>query len=470
MTPVRAKRNSKAPNRFSSDNSRIETSNIPGETIIDYNDNTTSTTHSLAPINRQIKLKPVMREPLKVKLPKLKRSHLKQTKEHTVKNNLNEVKIHKIKLPSLSKKSKPKTHSNKDDSHGKSKSNLQQESIADSARKLFGSDLSSLNDSRESSISFKSPTKSATTCFTANPKIDISKKVSSPKLDVSSATKSSDDYKSSCNLSSDDGEADTSAGMEIVVSHTEQPNGSGIRCPCGVDDDLGVMVECESCSTWQHGHCINVGTEAEAEAYMGYTCAFCVLPQGKSSESLRELTIGDKFQSRFKLLESMRKRSANSADNQQANICTTGTLETAAPFTPDELNMATKDLQRVLNSLRIKWRLLTSQAYEMELRIWQNPVWSDELQVKTDQDKTHYFIDRCKANLKLNIRNMVEKMEERCLLIGYAISKAKSNLLSQNVIESNKTDESKLESVRQSLDAISDGVKEFKNKLKYHSI
>lgn len=469
MTPTRAKRNSKAPNRFSSDNSRIETSNATGETIIDYNDNSTSTTHSLAPMNRTIKLKPALREPLKVKLPKLKRPPPMQSpaKDHTVKTKNAEIKVHKIKLPSLSSK-KAKHDGTNSDSQSK-KTKIPSNSIEQAPIKT--AEPSTVKDSQVIATQSKPPNQSKSSLpiatsveqSTRHP-IDAVATAIPNRLDTSTTSKSSDGdnfFLANSSLSSDEIDARGTPRMEIVVSQPDAQNSSGIRCPCGVDDDLGVMVECESCSTWQHGHCINVGTEEDA--YEGYICAFCTLPQDKARESLLQLTVDDKYSSRFKLLESLLQRKDVSSSTEKLDSCNE-TAENNAQLTLEELSQSIKDLRRVMSSLRVKWRLLTSQAYELELRIWQNPYWSDDPQSNHEQDKNFYFMDRCRINLKLNIRNMVKKMEERCQLIDYAISLAES--LENNKCNDNDNPlESKFHRLRQTLDEVTNGLNEFKNKL-----
>lgn len=514
MTSVRAKRNLKVPNRFSSDNSQIETSNANGETIIDYNDNSTSTTHNLVPINRTIKLKPVLREPLKVKLPKLKRLNNLQssTKDNPPRTNTSEIKIHKVKLPSLSSK---KSTSNSPSTSSPPSSSLEHQSSNKIDSKINKSSSSSSNktnnleslgntnvyDNNDNcqiiSTSDKKPAKSSISHANITPiansagsnsllmdtfgssllqkntksqnkqiktgqsLLEPSSKspvISRSKLDVSTSSIETNGDKTLANVSfsSDDtGDGNnTSSRMEIVVSQPDSSNNSGIRCPCGVDDDLGVMVECENCSTWQHGHCINVGTEDDA--YEGYICGFCTLPQDKARESLLQLTVGDKFQSRFKLIESFRKKTAN---NPEAANSFYDTAENNSHLNIDELFRATKDLQRVLNSLKIKWRLFVNPVYDAELRIWANSYWSEDQSADLEKDENLYYVDRYRGNLKSNIRNMLKKMDKRCQLIDYAIS-----IIEQKT--KNQTDLDILKRSKDSLGTIIQSVKEYKNKMK----
>lgn len=517
MTSVRAKRNLKVPNRFSSDNSQIETSNANGETIIDYNDNSTSTTHNLVPINRTIKLKPVLREPLKVKLPKLKRPNNLQssTKDNPLRVNTSEVKIHKVKLPSQSDKKSissisPSTSSPPSSSSSKISSQHQSSNKIDSKIKSSSSPsnnkinkLESLgninkndiadNNGQSTNTSDKKPKSSMTqannkTTGSVSMLMDTfgssllqnkiktsqnkqtkqigqsllepsskSSQVTQTKLDVSTDSNPTKNGQllANASFSSDDtGDGNNSSTrMEIVVSQPDSSNNSGIRCPCGVDDDLGVMVECESCSTWQHGHCINVGTEDDA--YEGYICGFCTLPQEKARDSLLQLTVGDKFQSRFKLLESFKKQTSS---NPEVANSFYDTVENNSHLNIDDLSQATKELQRVLNSLKIKWRLFANPVYDAELRIWANPYWSADQTGNSEKEENLYYIDRYRGNLKLNIRNMLKKMDKRCQLIDYAISNIES--------KKNQTDLDRSKRLKESLVTIVQSVKEYKNKMK----
>lgn len=463
MTPSRIKRSSKAPNRFSSDNSNLEKSNPNGESILDKNDRTSSIHGPTSVVKVNNKLKLITREPLKVKLPKLKRpSQSHPTKEHAVKSNNTEIKIHKIKLPSLSSKKLSSSGGNGHTGNKiKSTTRRPQSLINMEQNNSIHHDSHAKNTPQNKDASPIKLTKSNAGHATDQPK---SVNRPSPKptsllstLTAPSKASSEDKSSSSANTSfssSDDAE-DNNPRMEIVVTQPEQSNGSGIHCPCGVDDDLGVMVECESCSTWQHGHCINVGTEDEA--YEGYVCAFCISPADDARESLRQLTIGDKFQLRFKLLESLRKNN-DTQNNNEKNFSSGDITEVNAILTLEDLSQALKDLYRVLSSLKVKWKLLTSQEYELELRIWQNPFWSDDEQQGHDKGTSIYFLDKCKSHLKLNIRNMVQKLSERCQLIDYAITSKKS-------FEGIET-ELEMKKIKYSLEDVSSCVREFETKLR----
>lgn len=431
MTPVRAKRFSKVPNRFSSDNSRSETSNANGE-IIDFDDKSAPTTHNHVPVSKTIKLKPVMREPLKVKLPKLKRpSHHNSAKERetlpTVESS--EIRLHKIKLPSLSKRSKNLTSStNKRDlsNYCKDSSQDTHSSIIPVSTKIKSTNhqMPTILDhsmTLNSSSNFVNPSCSPSNSSMSSNAISAKTLSVQPEtttavadLDTSNASSvTSEDHKQSFNNVSSSSHEGDSSGMKIVVSSLagEQSSGSGIRCPCGVENDLGVMVECENCSTWQHGHCINIGSEDDA--YEGYICAFCTLPSDRVIESLQHLTVNDKFGQKFTLLESLVKNERHQGDRELSDI-------KPPEFTQEELAQALRELRRVLGSLKVKMAMLISKDYDTELQIWKNPNWSDK--PLGNRAPYIYIWDNYKFNLQMNVHNMMRKMKTRSRLIEFALS------------------------------------------------
>lgn len=445
MTPTRAKRNSKAPNRFSSDSTQVEITTSTGDTTINHTDKNTLTNQTFSPASRMIKLKSATREPLKVKLPKLKRPHLQSaTNNSSVKStNNDQIKIHKIKLPSLSSK---KDKSTNDESCSTKKATPM---LEDHEEMRADSDISDAPDRITTSHHQNQSATLVNQKQTTDSELDISRSpISTYPHNISATSKSSDAQKSAdTSLSSEDNDP---SEMVITVTRVDSPEGSGIRCPCGVDDDLGVMVECEKCSLWQHGHCINVGTEDDA--YEGYICAFCALDHNHARETLKQLYILDKFQSRFEILESL-------MDQNPTSITENVGLKDKVTFSVEELCQAISDLNRVSGSLRVKWRLLTSQSYEIELRIWQNPFWSNE-KTDTNKDKNFYFLDRCKQNLKLNVRNMVRKMETRCRVISLAMLIALSSKSVDSEIDN--SEKVKLEKAQESLSRIEKSVQEIK--------
>ena len=57
-----------------------------------------------------------------------------------------------------------------------------------------------------------------------------------------------------------------------------------VHCHCGIPEELGLMVQCETCLTWQHANCL--GIERPEDAPDGYTCRACSDPKF-ARESMR---------------------------------------------------------------------------------------------------------------------------------------------------------------------------------------
>lgn len=445
MTPTRSKRNSKVPERFSSDVSRIDISSAEGETIIDYNDKTTSTTHKLAPIDAKIKLKPVQREPLKVKLPKLKRLQSMQSRtkdQKSTKAESNEIRVHKIKLPPRKPRQNSEINSGTNNNNNKVKDT--QRPKQKSTSKIH-SEIRSVAEPLGLVSKGMGAQSKHTNIKNDHQMETYDKSIISSKLESFSSGCSHEPTHAA--NTSIDSEITNSSGMQIVVAKSNNNNESGIKCPCGVDDDLGVMVECEKCSTWQHGHCINVGPEEDA--YEGYICAFCTLPMDKAQTSLHQLTVGDKLQSRFKELEFRNENdSCSPASGRQARIL----------LTADELARAVQDLRRVTNSLNVKWKVLTGRDQESELKIWKNPIWSADPRENLQQGPHQFFLDYYRSNLKLNIRNMLSEVGKRCKLMMGQILLVES--------QGNENPHEKLEKVKQQIVDFNKLVEWYQEKLK----
>jgi len=50
-----------------------------------------------------------------------------------------------------------------------------------------------------------------------------------------------------------------------------------VHCHCGIPEELGLMVQCETCLTWQHAQCL--GIDQPEEAPEDYTCKACSSPK-----------------------------------------------------------------------------------------------------------------------------------------------------------------------------------------------
>lgn len=413
MTPTRAKRNSKAPNRFSSDSVQTHGTESNSDSNLGHNDDGTTNKNNSTSINK-IKLKPLTREPLKVKLPKLRR-HVPETvhsvAESPVKKSINDVKIHKIKLPSFATKKQDKPNTQQHDSSPLAKIKLPKPAMK------FGSSLLSSSSSAARPAKIENVDIAHTFDNASSDDVDGQREdddeMSSQHMSTQSASPANDvspNHGASVNSSFSSAEADCDnrlPGMRIEVVREPKNDGSEIRCACGVDDDLGIMLECESCSTWQHGHCINVNDE-DAETYEGYVCANCLLPPDQVRGTLKELVVGDKYKSKFDAIARQEEEEQTCDDL----------------LSLDDISNASRDLERVLGSVRSKLGLLNRDDYAAELRIWQNPYWVDESATsQAHKSGSFYFLDRCRDNLRANICNLVDKMRHRVRMMRDELSR-----------------------------------------------
>lgn len=396
---MRAKRNSKAPERFSIDETKVDTTNNHANSQQGHKSD--SATKSRLPLAR---------EPLKVKLPKLKRP---QPMPQPIK-----VKISRIngidrnsKGGSPAGKMRLSVETSVNNNHVVVNKNSSPKGISKAGKNR---DTNKPESYRLKDLKIKlpvRPTSAGRLDFVQCPDLRLNDSAESSSSNDDQDASQVDDLDSSFSSRNSDGSA-----MQIIVERRNEPNNSGIRCPCGVDDDIGVMVECEKCSTWQHGHCINIGSEDDA--YEGYLCGYCLFPPGKHTESLQQLTVGDRFQSKFENLEMlMRKRTDTTGQHESAD-------ENRIEFSLDELEQVVQDLKRVFSSLKVKWKILNNDDYGAELKIWQHPIWSDnpEENLKQQQRQTVSFVgDIYKNNLRLHLSNLLSNMQKRCQLIRYKI-------------------------------------------------
>lgn len=418
MTPTRLKRISKVPNRFSSEQSRIKITSSPGETIIDYNSNTVSTTRNVTPANKPIKLKTPTNEPFKIKLP-IKRPFDNVSKDSSLSKGSNpKHKNIKSSSQSISSYSKTKSDNSKPTSNtssgptikllSKSSNQIDKEAKFTEPKTVTDNNVFPTPPSSQNSPNFSSngsPTN-------ANP-ICISQAKVHPNNPISERSKiSPSSYAHPGSISCPTTLMDGSTTQEptsksVPESIPVATDDNCIRCPCGVNDDLGVMVECEKCHFWQHGHCINIANEEDA--FDGYLCPFCVLPKDRAQESLQMLNHSDQYRTRFDTLE------------VQIENGSTLSNDLSSQFTLKELYHAAMDINRVVRSLIAKWKLYQT-PYISDIRIYQNPIWGHDADKSPREKSNLYFVDNCKANLKTNIMTIAGKLETRVALLEHQFS------------------------------------------------
>ncbi|XP_033751902.1 HORMA domain-containing protein 1-like [Pecten maximus] len=73
---------------------------------------------------------------------------------------------------------------------------------------------------------------------------------------------------------------DTTGSQKSQMSAQDEE--MGVRCPCGCNEDDGLMILCAVCNTWQHGVCFLVQCETDAPAR--HICEVCGEPGNQDKE------------------------------------------------------------------------------------------------------------------------------------------------------------------------------------------
>lgn len=123
-----------------------------------------------------------------------------------------------------------------------------------------------------------------------------------------------------------------------------------VHCQCEMPEECGLMVQCEICLTWQHGHCLEI--EKPEDVMDNYICSTCSNPR-LARESLRfaydqEWLVKGKFKT---LSQEQSEESKNTM--MQTNKCLEEVLEIA----------------RIMQSLKIKCKILMAKDHTA-LKLW----------------------------------------------------------------------------------------------------
>lgn len=131
-----------------------------------------------------------------------------------------------------------------------------------------------------------------------------------------------------------------------------------VHCQCGISEELDLMVQCETCLTWQHAHCL--GIEKPEDAPDGYTCKACSDPK-LARESMRFAYDQDW------LLKGRMKQFACNRDTLD-NTKDVDTLNRINRLIDNSLK-----IYQLIHSLRIKSRLLKEATDDNpELKLFRN--------------------------------------------------------------------------------------------------
>lgn len=131
-----------------------------------------------------------------------------------------------------------------------------------------------------------------------------------------------------------------------------------VHCHCGIAEELYLMVQCETCLTWQHGHCL--GMKKPEDAPDGYTCKACSDPKF-ARESMKYAYDQD-----WLTKGRMKKFSCDLKPLSQKKV---DILRKINLLIGEVLN-----IHRIIHSLRVKSRILTNASDDdQELQLFRIP-------------------------------------------------------------------------------------------------
>lgn len=68
--------------------------------------------------------------------------------------------------------------------------------------------------------------------------------------------------------------------FKLAAARHVRADTNTVRCSCDINTDVGFMIQCERCATWQHGRCIGITPDSVPVRYL---CAFCEVLKGNSA-------------------------------------------------------------------------------------------------------------------------------------------------------------------------------------------
>lgn len=131
-----------------------------------------------------------------------------------------------------------------------------------------------------------------------------------------------------------------------------------VHCHCGISEEFNLMVQCETCLTWQHAHCL--GLERPEDVPDGYTCKACSDPKF-ARESMKYAYDQD-----WLTKGRMKKFSCDATPICEKKV---EVLRKINSLIGSVLN-----INQIIHSLKIKSRILTNASDDdQELQLFRTP-------------------------------------------------------------------------------------------------
>lgn len=211
-----------------------------------------------------------------------------------------------------------------------------------------------------------------------------------------------------------------------------------VHCRCGIDQESGLMVQCETCLTWQHALCLGLG-EKEDEVPDGYTCSACAHPKDVR-ESMKYLHDQEWLtKGKMKIFDSVKSKkeiSPEKIEQLKRN---------------NELIERLMLIKKLIHSYKLKRKLLdsTTEDSDAKLKLFRNR-WDDFNQslVAGDirLDGGEAGVDECRKNLKIHLNAL-----EKHILNSLQTAEEEVVILEKTIAEDCNTETPTLESLKNDL-------------------
>lgn len=170
--------------------------------------------------------------------------------------------------------------------------------------------------------------------------------------------------------------------------------GELVHCVCSHAEGDGMMVQCESCLTWQHGQCL--GIESEGQVPDKYICSVCLAPSLGRQSAFYSL---DMDWIREGMVASL------GAKNMEQQDVVKGELKTLCDLMADLVNLSS-----VLHSLQVKLSV-AGQKNNPKVFMWSN-VWDEGEREGESED----FLKKCdKSESSISKNGLINSTDHKAV-------------------------------------------------------
>lgn len=201
-----------------------------------------------------------------------------------------------------------------------------------------------------------------------------------------------------------------------------------VHCQCGVTEELGLMVQCETCLTWQHSHCL--GIESPEDVSDGYTCKAC--SDSKFARESKRWAYDQEWLTKGK----MKRFPCDLSQTPEEKIELLRQI--------NQLIAESLRIHKLIHSLKVKSRILASASDDdPELRLFRAQWGATDVVGSSSNEAAP---DDCRANLRLHIEQLeqhinaqVVNLEERVVTIEENLKDCKPDISTDSLKNDLKT-------------------------------